>query len=295
MNTRNPTIVLITLGAAVTAPRAWSQVSLVSQNRYVQASSYYNIPTCNQNNQINAPGFALFDQSLTVQCPGADYGTATQRSTLTPTGFDVQMSAGAGGNAPLSGSSATSSYQVVFDVVAPTPYTSTGTSGLFRIVGPGVDRLLGTFEDSVLAPGRYTLSCTISAFNPGGGLGGSAQNTMTFAPVSAFTVDWSTIDGGGGAMSGGTFQISGTIGQPDASSRASRLSGADFQIIGGYWAVTLPECASDFDGNGFVTGDDFDAFVNEFVAGTDDADFDGNGFVTGDDYDAFVIAFEGGC
>lgn len=286
---------LVALSAALAAPRAWSQVSLVSQNRFVQASSYYNPPTCNQNNQINAPGFSPFDQELTVQCPGADYGTAIQHSTVTPTRFDVQMSAGAGGNAPFSGSSATSSYQVVFDVIAPTPYTSLGSSGQFRLVGPGVNRLLDSTEDSVLAPGRYTLSCALTAVNPGGILGGFAQNTMTFAPVSAFTVDWSTIDGGGGTLNGGAFQISGTAGQPDGASRASRLSGGDFQIIGGFWTVTLPECGADFDGNGFANGDDFDAFVDQFIAGTDDADFDGNGFVTGDDYDAFVTAFEAGC
>jgi hypothetical protein len=54
-------------------------------------------------------------------------------------------------------------------------------------------------------------------------------------------------------------------------------------------------CAADFDGSGFVDGDDFDAFVRAFEDGKDIADFDGSGFVDGDDFDAFVRAFEKGC
>lgn len=56
-----------------------------------------------------------------------------------------------------------------------------------------------------------------------------------------------------------------------------------------------PACASDFDWDGFVTGDDFDSYVAAFEAGSPAADFDGDGFVTGDDFDAYVAAFEAGC
>jgi len=54
-------------------------------------------------------------------------------------------------------------------------------------------------------------------------------------------------------------------------------------------------CPADFDADGFVTGDDFDAYVLVFELGFPAADFDGDGFVTGDDFDAFVLAFEAGC
>ncbi len=54
-------------------------------------------------------------------------------------------------------------------------------------------------------------------------------------------------------------------------------------------------CASDFDGNGFVNGEDFDAFLLAFEAGDPSADFDRNGFVTGEDFDAFTWAFVAGC
>ncbi len=68
----------------------------------------------------------------------------------------------------------------------------------------------------------------------------------------------------------------------------SDTSDQDFTING-------PHCPADFDGDGFVTGDDFDAYVAAFEAGNATADFDGDGFVTGDDFDGFVVQFEAGC
>jgi len=54
-------------------------------------------------------------------------------------------------------------------------------------------------------------------------------------------------------------------------------------------------CFSDFDANGFVNGEDFDAFTERFEAGDQAADIDGNGFVNGEDFDAFAAAFAAGC
>ena len=56
------------------------------------------------------------------------------------------------------------------------------------------------------------------------------------APASAqFSIDWYTIDAGGGTSSGGGFTLSGTIGQPDAG---PTLSGGAFELTGGFWAAT---------------------------------------------------------
>lgn len=59
--------------------------------------------------------------------------------------------------------------------------------------------------------------------------------------------------------------------------------------------VCTPTCPSDFNRDGFVTGDDFDAYVLAFTAGEDAGDFNGDGFVTGDDFDGFADAFASGC
>jgi hypothetical protein len=54
-------------------------------------------------------------------------------------------------------------------------------------------------------------------------------------PASAQTYDisWFSIDGGGGTSSGGTYSVTGTIGQPDAGV----LSGGNYSIVGGFWSA----------------------------------------------------------
>jgi len=46
-----------------------------------------------------------------------------------------------------------------------------------------------------------------------------------------YAIDWYTIDGGGGTSSGGSYTLSGTIGQPDAGT----LSGGNYTLKGGFW------------------------------------------------------------
>jgi len=57
----------------------------------------------------------------------------------------------------------------------------------------------------------------------------------------------------------------------------------------------VPPCPSDFNMDGFVTGEDFDEFIALFVSGDPGADFNGDTFVTGEDFDGFVEAFAAGC
>ena len=70
--------------------------------------------------------------------------------------------------------------------------------------------------------------------------------------TSTYLVPWSTIDGGGGASTGDTFTVTGTIGQPDAGSHADGTAAT--VILGGYWGPRLG-AASQFFGDGFETGD----------------------------------------
>jgi hypothetical protein len=49
-----------------------------------------------------------------------------------------------------------------------------------------------------------------------------------------FTLDWYTVDGGGDMWTtGGDFELSGTVGQPDASTTV--LTGGDYELAGGFW------------------------------------------------------------
>ncbi len=54
------------------------------------------------------------------------------------------------------------------------------------------------------------------------------------ASAQSYSIDWYKIAGGGGTSTGGTYQVSGTIGQPDAS---GAMSGGGYSVTGGYWAM----------------------------------------------------------
>ncbi len=99
------------------------------------------------------------------------------------------------------------------------------------------------------------------------------------APV--YDLSWHTIDGGGVMRStGGDFELSGTIGQPDAG----RMASADgvFELTGGFWIEVI---ASDCNEDGVVNLVDYDTFETCFTgpgggpvpAGCDCFDFDGDG------------------
>jgi hypothetical protein len=64
-----------------------------------------------------------------------------------------------------------------------------------------------------------------------------AISLLTFAVSRAsaqtYSIDWYTIDGGGGTSTGGVYSVNGTIGQPDAG----HMSGGNFTIDGGFWGI----------------------------------------------------------
>lgn len=49
----------------------------------------------------------------------------------------------------------------------------------------------------------------------------------------SYDLSWSTLDGGGGQSSGGSFSVSGTAGQGDAS---NAKTGGTFEHISGFWS-----------------------------------------------------------
>ena len=61
-----------------------------------------------------------------------------------------------------------------------------------------------------------------------------------FTCAQSYSVDWFTVDGGGGASTGGSFAVSGTIGQPDAG---GPMTGGDFSFTGGFWAIYAVQTA----------------------------------------------------
>mgnify|MGYP000879470106 CR=1 FL=1 len=117
--------------------------------------------------------------------------------------------------------------------------------------------------------------------------------------ADTYDLSWFTVDGGGDMFAtNGGFELSGTIGQPDAG--AVILSGGSFELTGGFWAfVTPPSCAGDLNCDGQVSFGDINAFVlrlsNPSAYATTfpgcpngNGDINGSGAVAFDDINPFV-------
>ena len=107
-----------------------------------------------------------------------------------------------------------------------------------------------------------------------------------------FEMEWSTIDAGGGLSYGGTFVLTGTVGQHDTNA----LAAVDLEAGSGFWfEQDAANCPADFNSDGFLDFTDFDFFVGQFEAGNPVADFNNDTFLDFTDFDDFVAAFESYC
>ena len=52
--------------------------------------------------------------------------------------------------------------------------------------------------------------------------------------AQSYSIDWYKVAGGGGTSTGGTYTVSGTIGQPDAS---GAMTGGNYSVTGGFWSL----------------------------------------------------------
>ena len=106
-----------------------------------------------------------------------------------------------------------------------------------------------------------------------------------------FSLDRSVVASGGGTMTGATFSLQGTIGQPVVG----QTGGAVFTLTAGYWTGAGAEetCLADFNNDGIVNSGDFFDFLAAFGAG--DADVNGDGTTNSADFFDFLAAFNAGC
>ena len=52
--------------------------------------------------------------------------------------------------------------------------------------------------------------------------------------AQSYSIDWYKVAGGGGTSTGGTYSVSGTIGQHDAG---GPMTGGNYSLTGGFWAL----------------------------------------------------------
>jgi len=122
---------------------------------------------------------------------------------------------------------------------------------------------------------------------------------ITSAAVAQYDIDWYTIDGGGDMWTaGGDFELSGTIGQPDAG---VTMTGGDFALTGGFWpGVAEGEfCFGDLDGDNDVDLADLAQLLANYGttsgAAYEDGDLDGDGDVDLADLAALLAVYGTTC
>ena len=93
-----------------------------------------------------------------------------------------------------------------------------------------------------------------------------------------FSISWYTIDGGGGTSSGGPYELSGTIGLPDAD----YLDSGDYELLGGFW-VGGPLCIVNLEHFATFASHWLDGPCNESNNWCDGADLNQEDDVTFDD------------
>jgi hypothetical protein len=117
-----------------------------------------------------------------------------------------------------------------------------------------------------------------------------------------FSVDWHTVDCGGGSSDGLEFSLVATIAQPDAGDMTGPPSVEPFSLAGGFW--TLPNsvgCYPNCDNSTsapILNSNDFQCFLNRFAAGDAYANCDGSTtppMLNANDFECFLNAFAAGC
>ena len=105
----------------------------------------------------------------------------------------------------------------------------------------------------------------------------------TTALAQTFDLSWFSVDGGGDMFTtggGGVFELSGTIGQPEAG---VVMSGGPFEMTGGFWPGAIGgsiPCAGDLDGDGDTDLADLGILLADFGCaspGPCPGDLDGDG------------------
>lgn len=119
---------------------------------------------------------------------------------------------------------------------------------------------------------------------------------LAFSSASAqpFTIDWASIDGGGGTSFGGAYSLTASIGQPDAG---TPLSGGIYTLTGGFLAGVgaVPSCLADFNRSGGATIQDVFDFLAAWFDGNPAADVNTSGSVSLQDIFDFLTAWFIGC
>ena len=119
------------------------------------------------------------------------------------------------------------------------------------------------------------------------------------AGADDFDLDWWTIDAGGEMWTtGGDYELSGTIGQPDAG---VLMTGGDYELTGGFWAGAAEDefCYGDLDGDNDIDLADLAQLLSNYGTPSgavyEDGDLDADGDVDLADLAALLAHYGEAC
>jgi hypothetical protein len=128
--------------------------------------------------------------------------------------------------------------------------------------------------------------------------------TLTIANASELDLGWYTIDCGGdmwcvGQGYTGEIELSGTVGQPDAS--VVVMTGDEIELVGGFWPAGVEEafCFGDLNGDNVVNLADLAQLLANYGTASgatyEDGDLDGDGDVDLADLAALLAVYGTTC
>jgi hypothetical protein len=126
-----------------------------------------------------------------------------------------------------------------------------------------------------------------------------AAAACSSALAQPFDLSWNTLDGGGGTSTGGTFSLSGTIGQAEAGT----ILAGSFDLCGGYWDTNAAgvACYANCDNSTtapILNVNDFICFQAKYAAGDSYANCDNSTTVpilNINDFICFQTKYAAGC
>ncbi len=167
-------------------------------------------------------------------------------------------------------------------------FGSIPTGGYYFTNVDGLDSTYGIFVQQPAPGGSYLFALTIDGA------------TLASGPGTQMML-WGTGDANGESWRAGTQndQSWDDDGPTSATFTSNECYSYAYGVcpdpLGKMLAMGAYRCPGDVNNDGFVNGDDYDAFASAFDVADLCADFNGDGFVNGDDYDAFASNFDAGC
>ena len=166
-----------------------------------------------------------------------------------------------------------------------------GSKSLLVVCGAFFVTLMLSSRPAATTPPFESNTETIEMSEKDGGSAGTDAPQAEPDGARDPSMSWWTVDSGGGDASGGVYEVSATIGQPDIQ---LEMSGGSYSLSGGFWPGVDHYQSCDADRSGRCDARDLSWFVgcaaDAGCACPGNPDANGDGMIDGHDIDLAVPA-----